>query len=122
MSLDLPVFNRNQGAISRAEAEVERAAWQYIAAHDRVELEVREAWVLHIQALQSLERLRREILPAVRQNAEMAEKSYRSGDVSYLTVLEAIAPAGRRAAQGVEATAALCRSAAQLERSIGRKP
>jgi len=122
MALDLPIFNRNQGAISRADAEVERAAWLYLAARDRVELEVREARTLHVQAFQSLERLRRDVLPAVRRNADLAENSYRNGDISYLTVLEAARPLAEMRLREAEAAAELCRSAVQLERSIGRKP
>lgn len=122
MTLDVPLFDRNQGAVSRADAEVEHAAWQYLAARDRVELEVREARVRYVQARQSLQRLRLEMLPAIRLNAEMVEKSYRTGEVSYLTVLEASRPLLDVRLREAEAIAALVRSAAQLERSIGRKP
>jgi cobalt-zinc-cadmium efflux system outer membrane protein len=48
--IDLPIFNRNQGNISRAEAEIERAAKQLIAARQRIVSEVREAYTQLIQA------------------------------------------------------------------------
>jgi cobalt-zinc-cadmium efflux system outer membrane protein len=48
--IDLPIFNWNQGNISRAEAEIERAAKQLIAARQRVISEVREAYTQLTQA------------------------------------------------------------------------
>jgi cobalt-zinc-cadmium efflux system outer membrane protein len=122
LALDLPFFQRNQGSIRRADAEVERAAWQYLAARDRVELEVREARAQSVQAIQALDRLRREVIPAVRRNAEMAETAYRNGDLSFLTALEGSRPLTEVRLREAEGIAAVCRAAAQLERSIGRKP
>ncbi|HKQ72148.1 MAG TPA: TolC family protein, partial [Blastocatellia bacterium] len=51
--IDLPIFNRNQGGISRAEAEIERAVKQLIAARQRVVAEVREAFTQLTQSRES---------------------------------------------------------------------
>jgi outer membrane protein, heavy metal efflux system len=122
VTMDLPIFNRNQGAISRADAEVERAARQYLAARDRVELEVREARAQAVRALQALARLRTEVVPAIRRNADLLERSFRNGDISHLSLIEGTLPLAEMRIREVESLAAVCRAAAQLEHSIGRKP
>jgi cobalt-zinc-cadmium efflux system outer membrane protein len=120
-SIDLPVFHRNQGSISRADADVERATRNYLALRDRIELEVRESRLLLVQARESLRRLRTEILPAFQEAIGLAEKSYGNGDSPYLGVLEANRQIFDSRVREAEASAAVRRATAELERSIGRK-
>ena len=121
LSLDLPLFHRNQGAISRADAEVEQASLQYLAARDQVEMEVGLARVQLEQARESLERIRSEILPAAREAAGLAEKAYRAGQESYLYTLEASRRIQDALWQEAGAAVEVRRAAARLERGVGRK-
>jgi cobalt-zinc-cadmium efflux system outer membrane protein len=118
---DIPVFQRNQGGIARADAEVERATLMYLALLERIELEVREARLQLLQARESAARTRSEILPGVLDTVRLAERAYSNGDAPYLFVLEA----GRKVfdvrSGEAEALAAVRRARAQLERSVGRR-
>ena len=51
---ELPIFNRNQGGIARADAEVERASWQYLATRQRIANEVKDAFNQYWQARETL--------------------------------------------------------------------
>ena len=55
VTLDLPIFNRNQGGIARATVEIERASRLYIAARSNVIADVRSAGVRVTQAQQALD-------------------------------------------------------------------
>lgn len=57
VSVEIPLFNRNQGSISRAEAEVEQAVLRYLALVDQVELEVRNSRRQFLQAQEVLNRI-----------------------------------------------------------------
>jgi cobalt-zinc-cadmium efflux system outer membrane protein len=118
---ELPVFQQNQGAITRADAEVERAGIQYLATHHRIAQEVREAHSLFLQARDSLQHYQNRIVPQAEQGVKLAEMGYRAGDESYLFVLEA----GRRLIDArvreVELLNDRRQATVQLDRSIGRK-
>jgi outer membrane protein, heavy metal efflux system len=120
-TFDAPVFNRNQGGVSRADAEVERAALAYVALRDRIELEVREARLQLLQSQELLRRIRIEILPGIQDAIRLAEKAYASGDSSYLFVLESTRQIYDVRLREAEAIAAVHRARAQLEHGLGRK-
>jgi outer membrane protein, heavy metal efflux system len=120
-SLEIPLFNQNQGPRARAHADIERAIWLYAATRQRLVQEVRDAHQRYAISGRTEALLREQILPGLDENLRRAEKAYAAGEVSYLFVLEATRQrldAGLRAA---ESTAELARAAAQLDRSIGRK-
>ena len=119
--IDLPIFHRNKGAISRAEAEIERAAKQLIAARHRVALEVQQAYTQVEQAGESLRQWRSNVLPQIEQEVRLAGKSYSAGDVSYLFALQTTQRLTDARLREVEFQAALVRARALLERSIGRR-
>ena len=121
LQIELPVFNRNQGGISRAEAEIERAAKQLIAARQRIVAEVREAYIQLAQAREAQQIWRTRVLPPLEQNIRLAEVSYRAGDVAYLFVLETARRYSDERLREAEFQAATGRALAQLERSVGRR-
>ena len=121
LSAEVPYPNWNQGGVSRADAEVRRAAAAYAALRDQVEVEIREAQIQCAQAAESLKRLREEVLPAAREGIRLAEKAYAGGEAAYLFVLEASRQLFDIQLREADAQAALRRAQAQLERSVGRK-
>jgi len=121
VQIELPIFNRNQGGISRAEAEIERAAKQLIAARQRVVAEVREAYAQMTQAQESHQLWRARVLPPLEDDVRSAERAYKAGDVSYLFVLESTRRLTDARLREPELQAAMARSLAQLERSVGRR-
>jgi cobalt-zinc-cadmium efflux system outer membrane protein len=119
--VELPIFNRNKGGITRAEAEIDRAARQYLAVRHRIVLEVHEAYRQLQQARESLVSLRAHILPRIEEDIRISQKAYAAGDVAYLFVLETSRRLYEVRLQEADASAALLRATAQLERAVGRK-
>jgi len=121
LQLELPFFNHNQGGVTRAEAEVERAARHYAMVRQRIVLEVQEAHTLFLQALESLRAWQRQILPPLQENLGQSQKAYAAGDVSYLFVLESTRRLTDARLREAEAKVSLHRAAAQFQRSVGKK-
>ncbi|MGE0133183.1 MAG: TolC family protein [Blastocatellales bacterium] len=121
VQIELPIFNRNQGGVSRAEAEIERAAKQFIAARQRVAVEVREAYTQLTQAREARELWRARVLPAIAEEIRRADIAYRAGDVAYLFVLETNRRLTDARLREPELQAAEARALVALERSVGRR-
>jgi cobalt-zinc-cadmium efflux system outer membrane protein len=120
-SFELPIFNRNQGFIARADAEVEVASRQYVALKQRVALEVAEAREQLVQALAALKTVREQVLPPLQRAVALAEDQYKKGDVAYLFVLEQNRGLIDAQLRIVDSEAAIRRAQAQLERSVGSR-
>ncbi len=121
LSFEAPIFNRNQGMIARAEAEVESASRQYLALKQRAAFEVADARGQLDQARLSFANIRDGVLPPLERSVRLAEDQYKNGDVAFLFVLEqnrAWLDARQRL---IDAQAAILRAQAQLERSVGSK-
>ena len=121
INAEIPIFHRNQGLIARADADVEVAARLYIALRQRVAFEVREARELLAQAQVGLERMRGDVLPALKRTADLARQQYEQGDVAYLFVLEQTRGLTDAELRLADSEAAVRRGLAQLERSVGSK-
>jgi cobalt-zinc-cadmium efflux system outer membrane protein len=121
MQIELPIFNRNRGGISRAEAEIERSAKQLIAARQRVVAEAREAYAQLTQARESSDLWRARLLPPLEEDILSAERAYKAGDVSYLFVLETTRRLTDARLREIELQAATARALIALERSVGRR-
>lgn len=119
--IELPIGNRNQGSIARARGEMERAAWQYVAARHRVETELRQADAEYAAARSAIEHLRTHSLPAWDDNVRRAERAFAAGEVSHLFVLEAIRQRLDAALREVELEARLRRAGAELDRCLGER-
>ena len=121
LQMELPIFNRNQGLIARADAEVVQAAWRYAALRDRVEQEVRESIARWDQARLAVQQLRSQVRPALEQSIQQSETIFKNGDASYLNVLESTRLRYDVILREIDAEAAMARSFAELERAIGKK-
>ena len=121
VSFEIPVFNRNQGLIARADAEVEVASRQYLALKQRIALEVAEARQQLVQALDALRSVREQVLPPLQRAVALAEDQYKKGDVAYLFVLEQNRGLVDAQLRVVDSEAAIRRAQAQLERSVGSR-
>ena len=120
-SLELPIFNRNQGLIARADAEVQVASQQYVALKQRVAFEVAEAREQVVQALDALRTIRGQVLPPLQRAVALAEDQYKRGDVAYLFVLEQNRSLIDMQLRIVDSEAAIRRAQAQLERCVGAR-
>jgi cobalt-zinc-cadmium efflux system outer membrane protein len=120
LNMDIPILSRNQGKISRADAEVVRAAKQYAALRARIEHEVANAHSRAQLAQASLTRLRQQVRPSVEQAIELSQRAFENGDIILLNVLEATRQRHDVHLREAEAEAALQRALAELERAIGK--
>ena len=88
-SVPIPVFNRNQGNIREAQAELGRATRDV----DRVQTDLvgrlATAFGQYASARQRAERYRREILPAAQESYRLTLLAFRGGQFEYLRVLQA---------------------------------
>jgi outer membrane protein TolC len=121
VSLEIPIFHRNDGRRDRADAEVEMASMQYLALKQRVAFEVKESRELLLQAQEVLSRTRKNVLPLVEKTVALAEKEYRRGAASYLFVLEQSRTLVDNQLREADFAAAVLRAEAQLMRAVGGK-
>lgn len=121
LSLEIPLFDRNQGGISRAEAELRQATLHYLEAAEQVKFEVRSSRIRVLQARESLDRLRRKVLPVLRETVDLAEKAYANGNISYLDLQAAKRPLLDSLLTKELAVLDLRRAQAELERAVGRQ-
>ncbi|MEZ4447447.1 MAG: TolC family protein [Polyangiaceae bacterium] len=118
---ELPIFNWNVGGIGRTEAEVQRAAAQHEQLARSVIVEVTAAHARFVQATKSRARFETEVLPALDAALEMAEHGFRSGDQTYLVVLDVLRRAGEARLRRAELVAEQRRALCELERAIGAR-
>jgi cobalt-zinc-cadmium efflux system outer membrane protein len=117
----IPIFNRNQGGIAIADAQLEKAARQYVAVRDQVTLEVRTAHTQLQQAQQNLMLVRDEILPALQQAQELARRNYENGGAPYFLVLQTTSQYLGTRMRDLQLHADMRRAVAELERGVGMK-
>ena len=117
----LPVFNRNQGGIAIADAQLQRAARQYVTVRDRVTLEVRTAHTQLEQAQQNLHLLRSQILPTLHQAQELARRNYENGGAPYFLVLQTTSQYLDSRTRELQLEADMRRAVAELERGVGMR-
>jgi outer membrane protein, heavy metal efflux system len=85
----LPLFNRNQGNIRRAQAELSAAHGEV----QRVQLELQQrlagVFEQYATARYQVEKYSRDILPNARASLDLATKGYQQGEYNYLYLLTA---------------------------------
>lgn len=121
VQLEIPVFNRNQGAIAKAKAEMEAAAYQYVATRQRIALDVENAYQRYEQSWNSYRIWEGSTLPALEEAIRLSQSSYRNGDISYLPVLEAQRQLLNVRLRRAEIQADIRRNVSDLNYSIGNK-
>lgn len=119
--VEAPIFNRNQGGIARADAEVERAAWNYLAVRQRITGEVREAFQQYQQAREALALWQSQIMPVAEENVRLSRRSFDRGDQSYLFVMDAARRLVEIRQREAELNGDLRRAMAQIDRATGQK-
>jgi cobalt-zinc-cadmium efflux system outer membrane protein len=117
---ELPIFARNQGAITRAEAELERTSRRYAALRAQLAIDVRTTAIRVRQAQAAFDAWRNDIVPSLEVEQRQAESAYQAGEAPLFTLLDV----GRRLVDGrmrqLDAEAALHKALVNLDRTIGR--
>ncbi|MDE2466869.1 MAG: TolC family protein, partial [Alphaproteobacteria bacterium] len=89
LSIPLPLFNRNQGAIAAATANEESARDQLAALRLRIENRLAGEYAQVTRLLTALDAYTQDTLPLSRRNADLARNAYRQGQVSIVEVIQA---------------------------------
>lgn len=87
VGMPIPVFNRNQGNILRAQAELIAAQNDY----HRMELNLKDRLAVvhrqYLNARQQVERYQHKILPRSKKSLDLVTTGYKKGQVKYLTLI-----------------------------------
>ena len=121
LDIGLPIFNRNQGNITRAQAELQRASSLYLAARQRVATEVRTAAAQYERATAAAAEWRTTVLTPLEEQVPVADRAFNEGEVAYLFVIEMNRRVTDARLRTREAEADIVRAQARLERAIGRR-
>ncbi len=87
VSMPVPIFNRNQGAIAQAGGELTAAQAALEAAELAIEQRLAVALRDYETARQRVVMYQETILPAARESLDMVAKAYEQGELEYLEVL-----------------------------------
>jgi len=89
VEVPVPLFNRNQGAIFAARAEVSRAVLEVDRARNELIRRLATAFGQYAAAKKRAERYRTSILPDARESHRLTLVGFRGGRLEYLQVLQA---------------------------------
>ncbi len=120
LRFDVPLFNRNQGGILRADWELNAAMHNRDAISDQIIADVRTAYRQLDQAYKNLTILKQDVEPALVESLQIAKKGFEDGGSDYLIVLQTTTQYLTAKGQILAQTAACNRAVAELERSVGR--
>ncbi|SFF96475.1 outer membrane protein, cobalt-zinc-cadmium efflux system [Duganella sp. CF458] len=119
LSVPLPLFNRNQGAILAAERRTDKARAELEATRQRIRAEAMQAHA-RMQAATQQERLVREdVLPGAQYAAEAAMKGFEAGKFNYVEVLDAQRTWVQAQGQHLRAISDFYRARADLAKLVG---
>jgi len=118
-SIPIPIFNRNQGAISEAESGLRKAEAEQRAAETRIRIALAKAYQNLSAAHAEATALRDEVLPGAESAFEAINEGYRQGKFGYLEVLDAQRTLFDARGQYLEALVASHSAVADVESLIG---
>ena len=121
-SIPLPFYDRNQGGIARAQADLTRAEAEAERGRNILIATLIAAEQRQALAWRSVDTLRRTALPSAEQAARFASLGYGEGRFSFLEVLDAQRALSDTRAQLVEAIQAFHALRAQVQRLRGDLP
>lgn len=120
LTVPLPVFDRNQGALREALRRSDKASDELDALRLRLMAELQEASNRLGMARQSLQTLKDIVLPAAQQTYEVASKGLEAGKFGFLEVLDAQRSLLQARARYLNTLASAYQAAAVIDRIVGR--
>ncbi len=119
LSLPVPVFDRNRGAIDEATAAVRQAPIAEAQARLELRRSLAESHAMLRRGRDKLEAIRREVLPEAARAFEEMRTGYERGRFSYLDLLEARRTWLRARREELQTLLAAHLALAELERLVG---
>ena len=119
LSVPLPLFNRNQGALLAAERRADKARSELEATRQRVRAEALQAHARMQAAMQQERLVREDVLPGAAYAADAAMKGFEAGKFNYVEVLDAQRTWVQAQGQHLRAISDFYRARADLAKLIG---
>jgi cobalt-zinc-cadmium efflux system outer membrane protein len=88
MSMPIPVFNRNQGNVQAARADLGRANFEVARVQNELASRLATSFGLYSAAKQRADRYRTSILPTATKSYELSMKAFKGGQFEYLRVIQ----------------------------------
>jgi cobalt-zinc-cadmium efflux system outer membrane protein len=121
VDIGIPLFDRNQGNVTRAHAAMQRASSLYLATRQRVATEVRAAATQYDRSAAAAAEWRSTVLEPLEAQQQVADRAFKDGEVSYLFVIEMNRRLIDARLRTREVEADVARALARLERATGRR-
>ncbi|MDR3101520.1 MAG: TolC family protein, partial [Paraburkholderia sp.] len=119
VSIPLPLFDTNKGAILEASHNAEKASADLDSARAGLRLELAQSWSGYENAVQEARRLKDDVLPAAKQTLEAMQRGFQLGKFSFLEVLDAQRTLFQGQSQYVKALSAAHQAYADIGRLVG---
>ncbi|OON62108.1 cobalt-zinc-cadmium resistance protein [Massilia sp. KIM] len=119
LSVPLPLFNRNEGALRQALSRVDQAREQQAGEGARLRADLAQAHARLLAARDEAALVRGEILPGARSAWQAASRGFEAGKFGFLEVLEAQRTLFQSQLQALQADAEIQRAAAEIARLTG---
>ncbi|GAB7524809.1 TolC family protein [Paraburkholderia sp. 2C] len=119
ISIPLPIFDTNKGALLEAVHQAEKADADVDAARARLQLELSQAYAAYETAADEARRLKADVLPAAREALDAMSRGYELGKFGFLDVLDAQRTLFQGESQYVQALGDAHRAYAEIGRLIG---
>lgn len=120
VSIPLPLFDRNRGAVLEANRRADQAADELLDARRRLLVDLQDASSRLAVANAALQTLQTVVLPAAQQAHDAASRGFEAGKFGFLDVLDAQRSLLRARSRHLDTLAAAYRAVADIDRIAGR--
>lgn len=120
LSIPLPLFDRNQGAVYEASKRADKAEDEFQAARLRVLADLQMAAAQLSIARTSLQTLQSTVLPAAQQAYDSASKGFEAGKFGFLDVIDAQRSLLQARARYLSTLSNAYQAATAIDRLLGR--
>ena len=120
VSIPLPLFDHNQGAVLEASRRVDKARDDYDAARIRLTVDVRQAATQLSTAQSSLQAIRETVLPASQQAYDASTAGFEAGKFGFLDVIDAQRSLLQARARYLNTLSSAWQAATTIDRLLGR--
>ncbi len=121
ISIPLPLFNRNQGAIQEARVRVEQAQWQQRAVLNRLTARLNRLTITLIKLVDEKESIKNEIIPKSAQTLKIISQGFEQGKFQFLDVMTAQQTLFEARERLLDVRLQLYQTATGIESLIGKK-
>lgn len=119
IEIPLAIFDRNQGGVDGAQAQLEKARHNRRAAENEAQTALKEAWQELSAAHEEASVLRNEIIPGAQSVFDAMELGYREGKFNFLQLLDAQRTLFEVKGQSLQALTSYYQARIEIDRLTG---